>query len=168
MTAAVLFGSAASGATAASAGLIGSAGAFSIGATLGTLGTVAGVGGALASASGARQSLNAQSAAATHNANLARQEASAEEARRRRASSRNLSAIRTGISKSGVTSEGTPLLVLAESAEQAEIDALSARIGGDNSANLFERQAKSARKAIPFAVGSSLLTGAANLGRSFS
>lgn len=168
MTAAVLFGTAASGGTAATAGLVGSAGAFSATTAIGTLGTVAAVGGALTSAAAARQGLEAQASAASFNADLARQEASAEEARRRRASQRRLSSIRTGIAKSGVTTEGTPLLVLAESAEQAEIDALSARFGGANNARLFEQRAKSARKAVPFAVGSSLLTGATNIGRSLS
>lgn len=135
-------------------------------ATAVTLGSVLTVGGALMSAVGAAKSYDAQAQSAQYNANLQRQEASAEEARRRKAADRQMGTIRANRAKSGVTGEGTPLLVLAESAEQAEIDALSARWSGETSANLYEQQAKSARKAKPYAVGSSLLTGAANIGRS--
>jgi len=153
----VLFGSAAAGSTAATAGLFGAGGSFAIGQTLTTVG-------ALTGAMGAIQAGRAEVAANTYNAAQDRMEAATEEARRRREGARALGAIRAGISKSGVTTEGTPLMVLAESAGEAEIDALNARWQGEASARQYEMRAKSARKAIPFAVGSSLLTGAGKLG----
>ena len=129
-----------------------------------TLGDVLMVGGALMGAAGAAQAGRAEAQAAEYNAALSRQEAAAEESRRRRESQRQLAQIRAGRAKSGVTTEGTPLMVLAESAELAELDALSARWTGEASARLDEQRAKSARKAIPYAVGSSLLTGVSRIG----
>jgi hypothetical protein len=153
----VLLGSAATGSAAATAGLFGAGGAFAIGQTLTTIG-------ALAGAAGAMQSGRAEAQANTYNAAQSRMEAAAEEARRRREGSRAIGAIRAGISKSGVTTEGTPMMVLAESAAEAELDALNARWQGEASSRLYEMRASSARKAIPYAVGASLLTGAGKLG----
>ena len=153
----VLFGSAAAGSTAATAGLFGAGGTFALGQTLTTVG-------ALTGAMGAIQSGRAQVAANNYNAAQDRMEAAVEESRRRREGKRALGAIRAGISKSGVTTEGTPLMVLAESAADAEIDALNARWQGEASARQYEMRASAARKAIPYAVGASLLTGAGKLG----
>jgi len=163
MSESILFGTLASGGAAATTGLIGSAGAFSLGTTLGTLGTVASVGGALSSASGVSQSYDANAQAATYNAQVTKQQGAAEELRRRREASRRLSSIRAGIGKSGVTSAGSPLMVLAESAQQAEIDALSAQYTATNSANLSTAKAISAKRAKPYAVGSSLLSSAGTI-----
>lgn len=120
---------------------------------------VAAGGSAVMEAQAQAQSLQSQAAAAEYNATVARQEAAAEEARRRRESKRQMGAMRAARAKSGVTAEGTPLLVAAESAEMAEIDALNARWTGESSARLDEARAKSAKRAIPYAVGSSLLSG---------
>ena len=130
------------------------------------LGGVVAAQGAKAAGAGQEQQARAEAEAADYNAQVTRQEAAAEEARRRRESSRQLAQIRSGRAKSGVTMEGTPLMVLEESAELAEIDALSARWSGQASAGLDERRAASARASIPYIkqatrynVGSSLLSG---------
>lgn len=128
------------------------------------VGTAASIGGALIGAAGASQQHESEAQAADYNAAMARHEAEAEESRRRRESSRQLAQIRSGRAKSGVTTEGTPLMVLAESAELAEVDALSARWSGETSAKLDEQRARSARRAKPYAVGSALLGGMASLG----
>ena len=141
---------------------------FTVGAsevTLGTVATIASIGGTVMSAMGAAQQADAQAQSAAYNAQMARNEAQAEEARRRREAARQMGEMRTGIAKSGVAMEGTPLMVLAQSAEEAEIDALTARWQGKTSSDLYTAQAKSAKAAIPYAVGSSLLSGAAQLSR---
>lgn len=129
-----------------------------------TLGDVLTVGGGIMGAAGAAQQATAAARASEYNAATARMEAKAEEDRRRRESQRQMGALRAGLAKSGVTSEGTPLMVLAESAELAELDALSARWSGETSAKLSEQRARSARKSIPYTVGASLLSTAGKVG----
>jgi hypothetical protein len=131
--------------------------------TLGTVATIASIGGTVMSAMGASQQGQANAQAAEYNAAMARNEAQAEEARRRRESQRQMGAIRANIGKSGVTSAGTPLMVLGESAEMAELDALTARWQGQTQSDLYSAQARSARKAIPYNVGASLLSGAGSI-----
>ena len=120
---------------------------------------IASLAGGAMQAMGQKKQLQAEAQAAEYNADVTRKEAAAEEARRRRESQRQLGAIKAGRAKSGVTMEGTPLMVLEESAELAEIDALSAGWSGQASAKLDEQRARSARKAIPYAMGASLLSG---------
>lgn len=158
----------ASAGIAGSAGLFGSMGVFSWGTTLSTLGTVASVLGGISSASGQQQQYDATAQAAEYNEAMARNEAAAEEARRRRESQRQLASIRTGVAKSGAQMAGTPLMVLAESAELAEMDALSARWQGEQSASLYRAKADSTRRASKYAYGSSLLSGAATLAGRFA
>lgn len=98
--------------------------------------------------------------ASEYNARVAEMQAKAEEERVRREGERRLGTIRTGIAKSGVRTQGTPLLVLAESAELAELDALNVRWSGQTSANLDRMRARSARSSIPYTVGAGLLRGA--------
>ena len=138
---------------------------FTIGQMAVTMGDVLTIGSALTGAMGAAQAGQAEASAAEYNAQAARMEASAEEARLRRESRRHIGAQRAGIAKAGVTTEGTPLLALAESAEMAELDALNVRYTGETGARLSEMRARSARQAIPYNVGASLLTGASNIGR---
>ena len=121
--------------------------------------TAALIGSTVISAIGQIKSGQAQAQAAEYNANLAKMEAKAEEARRRRESSQVMGKMRAGRAKSGVTAEGTPLLVLAESAEMAELDALNARWSGETQSDMYRRKASSARSAIPYTVGATLLGG---------
>jgi hypothetical protein len=115
--------------------------------------------GTISSISGSNQSYNAESSAAQYNAEVARLEAKAEEDRIRRDAATKLGRVRAGIAKSGVTVEGTPLMVLAETAELSELDALNARWNGESQAKLYDRRAQSAQKAKSTAAGSALLSG---------
>jgi len=154
---------AATAATAATTGLFGTAGAFAATQTIGTLATAA----SLASAAGAAKSSQAQYQASNYNAALATQEGQAKADRIRQDSTRQIGRIRSSIAKSGVTSEGTPLMVLAESASMGELDALNAEWSATNESNLYKSKARSERTAGAFSVGSSLLTGASQyVGRS--
>lgn len=118
---------------------------------------------------GVQREYAATAEAADYNASAARMEGRAEAARIRRQSERNLGTMRASISKSGVTSQGTPMIALAESAAMGELDAMTAMWSAENEGNLYDRKsasarraAKAERKALPFAVGTSLLTGASN------
>jgi len=72
--------------------------------------------------------------------------------------------------KSGLTGEGSPLLVMEESAKQGEMDALAIRYGGDirasqqrSASNLYRMQGKNAARAGNIGAGSTLLGGASNV-----
>jgi hypothetical protein len=146
------FGSAAAGGAAATAGLFGSAGAFSLGTTLATVGSGLG-------AMGAIRAGQASQAAATYNAQSAMMEGAAKEAAQRQQASQRMGSIRAGIAKSGATTEGTPLMVLAESAANAEIDALNTRFSAGREANLYSMRGRQDRRAAYWNAGTSLLTG---------
>lgn len=139
---------------------------FEIAGTAFTIGDALALGSALTSVAGATGSARADAQAAEYNAALARNEARAEENRVRRLAGRELGQIRAGIAKSGVTTEGSPLLALAESAELAELDALNVRYSGESSASLYEQRAKSSRRSIPYSVGTGILKGVSAIGRS--
>lgn len=150
----LMFGTAATaGGAAATAGLIGTAGAFSAGTALATAGSALGVMGALSAGKAAQ-------GAANYNAPSAMIEAQSRENAQRAQAARQLGAIRAAIGKSGATSEGTPLLVLAESAANAEIDALNTQYTGQRQAGLYRAQGANARKASYIQAGTSLLSSA--------
>lgn len=148
----LLFGAAASGTAAATTGLIGAGGAFSLGTALGTAGTALGALGAIGQGRAADK-------AASYNASLAEAEAASRERAQREAARRQIGSIRAGIGKSGATSAGTPLMVLAESAANAEIDALNTRYGGTTQAGIYRAGGADARRAGTIRAGTSLLTG---------
>lgn len=149
---ALLFGSAAAGGAAATTGILGSGGAFSLGTALGTAGSVIGALGAIGQG-------RAASDAANYNARLAEMEAASKERAQRDASQRQLAGIRASLGKSGATSAGTPLLVLADSAANAEIDALNTRYGGALQSSIYRASGADARRAGAIRAGASLLTG---------
>lgn len=147
------FGTAATaGGAAATAGLFGTAGSFALAPTLMTIGTGMGVLGAVRAG-------QAASMAGQYNAETARMEGAAKEAAQRQQAGRQLGAIRAGISKSGATMEGTPLMVLAESAANAEIDALNTRFSTGREATLSTLRGQEGRRAAYWSAGTSLLTG---------
>lgn len=94
-----------------------------------------------------------------YNAEMALREARSKEAAQRAEGMRRLSSIRSSIGKSGATSAGTPLMVLAESAANAEIDALNTQFAGKTQAELYRSKGKNAEKAGYLAAGTSLLSG---------
>lgn len=154
-----LFGTAATGTAAATAGLFGTGGAFSLGTTLGTLGTAAAVGGAISQATAARAEGQANAAAANFNAQQSALEAQSRETAQRAESSRRLATIRSQIGKSGATSAGTPLLVLSESAANAEIDALNTRYTGMREQGVYRASAANSLRQGRTAAGTALLSG---------
>ena len=109
---------------------------------------------------GAIQGGKADASANQFNADAARREAASREAAQRTAAQRQLGSIRAGVSKSGATMEGTPLMVLSESAANAEIDALNTRYSGQREGALYDSRARNARTAGYMRAGTSLLTGA--------
>lgn len=106
---------------------------------------------------GMLQEGESQYAAAQYSAESAQMEA-ASKARMERARGRAvIGATRAAISKSGATSEGTPIMVLAESAANAELDALTTLYSGEREANLIRAGGAAARKASQYRAASSLI-----------
>jgi hypothetical protein len=109
---------------------------------------------------GALSAGRAAQGAANYNAQSAMIETQSRENAQRAQAARQLGATRAAIGKSGATSEGTPLLVLAESAANAEIDALNTRQTGQRQASLYRAQGANARKTGYIQAGTSLLQSA--------
>lgn len=136
---------------------------------------------AAVSAVGAISAGQQQAKMAKYNASVAEQQAAAARAQadiaanqhRRRAKLLN-SAQQAAIAGSGVTPEGSPLIVMADSAAEAEYDAQLIRYGGEINASqamsqaaLDRMQARSARLGSYFSAGGSLLMGAGLAGTKF-
>jgi hypothetical protein len=100
---------------------------------------------------------------AKFNAETQRQQGLAVERQTRAQSKRQIRSIRTGIAKSGVTFEGTPTMVLAESAANAEIDALNARWTAQRQTAITEFEGRSRQQAARLQAGAALIKGAARL-----
>lgn len=98
---------------------------------------------------------------AKFNAETQRQQGAAAERQTRSQAGRQMSSIRAGIAKSGVTFEGTPTMVLAESAANAEIDALNARWTTQRQAAITEFEGQAAKQAARLQAGATLISGAA-------
>lgn len=138
-------------ATAATTGLFGTAGAFSLGTTLSTVGGIAGAMGALSQG-------QSSATAADYNAQMAKTQGEIEAQRIRKESKRYQGQMRAAIAKSGVTTAGTPLIALAESASEAEIDALNASWSGAQQADIYRRSGTQYRKEGYMRAGTSLLS----------
>ena len=123
---------------------------------MGIVSMVAGLAGSMQSAKAQRQAGEAQQEAANaeagaydfnagifdSNASQTREKASYEEGIQREEARKLLSEQRVRYAKSGVNiSEGSPLLIMADSAAKAEKDALAIRWGGDVAATGLENQA---------------------------
>ena len=105
-------------------------------------------------------------AVAENDAIATRQAAEFEEDRLRRRSKRVLASQRASFGASGVTAEGSPLLVMQDSAAEAEIDALAIRYSGSiqearakSQAAADRAEARAARRGGFARAGTSLLTG---------
>lgn len=107
----------------------------------------------------------AGAAADTYNAQAAQVEAQAKETAQRADAARHIGAQRAAIGKSGASFVGTPILALAESASQAEIDALNTRYTGERQADLYKASASNRRTQGMIGAGASLLSGAGKLWR---
>ena len=126
-------------------------------------GAVLSVVGAVSSAAGQQQAAAASAQAAEYNMAITQLEANAEKDRIRRESESYQSSLQVARAKSGVTSEGTPLMVMGESAANAEIDALNTQWTADTTNELYGMQASSARTAGNIGAGTTLLSGASKL-----
>lgn len=119
--------------------------------------------GSVMQANAIRQQGKAEAAAAEFNARSAEQEASSKESMIRQQASRQMGTIRSQIGKSGATSAGTPLLVLAESAANAEIDALNAQYTGQRQAALYRAGGQNAKSQARTMAGATLLSSASKI-----
>ena len=120
------------------------------------------LGGAGLEAKGVLEEGLASYKAGEYNAASARTQGVVEENRRRTAGKKEISKTRTGVAKSGVTFEGTPLNVLVESAANVEIDALNARWSGEQRARMEEYKGYSAYKASQLKATAILAKGTAD------
>jgi len=123
-----------------------------IGSAIAGVGTIAQVG-------AMRQQGKAESAAADFNAQSAELDASSRASLIRSQAARQIGAPRAQIGKSGATTAGTPLMVLAESAANAEIDALNATYTGARQAALYRAGGANARSQARTMAGTTLLSG---------
>lgn len=117
-----------------------------------TLGTLTAAGSAMGQARSVEE-------ASRYNAGMAIREAEMRESMIRREGGRRLGTIRAQIGKSGATGQGTPLMVLAESAANAEIDALNTRTTGQLQAGVYRAQGANARTQGNLMAGAQLLKG---------
>jgi|GEM_PF-1501973 len=141
-------------AAAAGAGAAGAAGASGWG-----LGTYLSAAGTALSTISAIQQGGAAENAAKFNAEQARIEADSKARAVRELGMRRLGSIRAQIGKSGATSAGTPLMILAESAANSEIDALNTEYGGQLQSSIYGMQGRQARRQGNLMAGTSLLSG---------
>jgi hypothetical protein len=132
---------------------------------------------AVVAAAGTTMSAISASNAAKYNADVAEQNAIAERNRaqyeenaHRRNVQKLLSAQRALYGKANVEMEGSPLLVMEDTAGQGELDALAIRFGGDiaaakqrSAANLARMQGSSALTSGYVSAGTSLLTSASKV-----
>lgn len=113
---------------------------------------------------------------AEYQAKQAKEAAGVKAAQYKREAERRMSAIRAGYAASGVTTtEGTPLLVLMESAQEVAKDELRIRRGGEQTAwgllreaNIQRMGGKSAASRGYLGAGASLLGGAARVAGQYS
>lgn len=142
-------------------------------ATLTAVATVASAAGSFIQGQAAASAAEANATMAEEEAQRARQAAAVEEDRNRSQSRRVISAQRAAYGASGVVSEeGSSLLALADSAAEAELDALSIRYSGDVTARRYQVQAASDRAAASgyrmqglVSAGTGLLSGAGRVNR---
>tara|TARA_R110002153_G_scaffold99266_4_gene234794 strand:- start:125 stop:604 length:480 start_codon:yes stop_codon:yes gene_type:complete len=124
--------------------------------------------GAYSGGKAAKKAADYNSAVQRNNAIMARNKAEFDANRQRSASALQRDQARVAFAKGGVELEGTPLLVLEQSAQVAELDAQSILYGGSISAAGYEAQANlstiegaNQAQAGVFGAGSTLLTGGA-------
>ena len=127
------------------------------------------LGGSILQARNAVEQAEAEGKAAEFNRRAALNEAASEEARIRRSGRRELSRQFVRLSASGSLVEGSPLDFLADSAAAIELDAVNARIRGQNIARLERERGRNAvRQGRRTAVASLISGGARAGGQAFS
>lgn len=126
------------------------------------------VGSLAVSALGTLASASAQSKAAKRDAAIAQQRANLQAAEDRREGQLRIKAQEAAFGKSGAAMDGTPVDVLAETAEDAEFNALLALHGGNLEAQSRLAEAKAARTAGMFGAATTILGGASKFGKGTS
>lgn len=116
--------------------------------------------GAAVSAYGSIQQGKAAQKAGDYNAQAAILEGQSRENAQRAEAERSMGRIRANIGKSGATTAGTPLMVLAESAANAEIDALNTRSTASRQSDVYRAGGDNARRQGNIMAGTSLLQAA--------
>jgi hypothetical protein len=121
------------------------------------------LGGTALSAMGSIRQGQAAEMSANFNAESARMQGEAKEAVQRRDSQRVFGQTRAAIGKSGITTAGTPMTVIAESAANAEIDALNTQFGSLREEALYRARGKYDKQAAYMQAGATLLGGASKI-----
>ncbi len=120
---------------------------------------------AVVSTIGAVQQASAQAKSARYAADATQDQARAEEALQRNQARRLLGQQQAAFAASGVRADsGSPLDVAADSAAQAELDALTIRQRGRVASDFYKFQARQARSTIPLTI----LGGTLNAASAFS
>ena len=145
--------------------------AASVASTAATVGTIVSVAGSVAGGVQGYQMAQYNAKVAQRQAQAAKMQAQFEEDRLRDKAARTMGSARAAYGKSGVLMEGSPLDVMAQSATDAEMDALALRWGGNLRANNYRAQARMDESEGNAALwggfaraGTSLLTGASKWG----
>lgn len=139
---------------------------------LAAVGTAVSAVGSISQGQAAANAAEYNAQVAENNRIAARQQATFDEQRRREGLRRDLSSARVGAAKSGVDMAGSALDVMVRGAEDAELEALRIRYGGEVAQNaaaaeagLSRAQAGASRMAGFFGAGSALLSGATTIQR---
>jgi hypothetical protein len=115
--------------------------------------------GSVISAAGSLSAASSQKKAAQQNATLARLQAEEEVRRLRRQSDALMGRQRAVVAASGTTMEGSPLLIVQDTAREAEIEIRHILRGGEARANAFQQAGSAAAQAGLIDAGSTLLSG---------
>jgi hypothetical protein len=124
----------------------------------------------IAQGNAAKSAANYNAAVARQNADIARANAAADAAKQERQGRLLAGRQRAAIGASGITAEGSPLEVMADSALESELDALTTRYRGELQARSYGQDATlqgmrgdAAQQAGYIGAGTSLLLGASKL-----
>jgi parvulin-like peptidyl-prolyl isomerase len=147
---------------------------MSWGIVLGVAGLAMNAVGAISQGMAASKAADYNAAINARNAQIAQQQAQADAEAQQRQAYQRMGAIRAAYGASGVTPEGSPLDILANSASQAELDRQNIlykgklrAIGYTDQSNLDAMQSDAAMTSGYIGAGSSLLTGGANIIRMY-
>ena len=105
---------------------------------------------------------------AEFNADQVREAANIKAEQIKEESRRILATQRARYGASGVTMEGSPLLVQLESARNAKLDEMMVRYSGEKQARIMDWEGKQAKTASYWKAGNSILTGASGMMNQYS
>ena len=115
--------------------------------------------GSVVSAAGSISAGNAQKKAAQQNAALARIQAEEDARRSRRQSNGLMGRQRAVVAASGTTLEGSPLLIVQDTAAEAETEIRHILRGGEARASAYQQSGNAAGQAALIDAGATLLSG---------